>query len=80
MQPFILFPVFTHSPRDDSPVHVVSPEQYIAAEHRHEQERVTAKQEKEKAPARDTEALQVSMEQLREVLSPINLVVSEQDK
>ena len=60
--------VFTHSTRDDSPVHVVSPEQFNAAEQRHEHERVVAKQEKEKAPAKDSEALRVSMDQLREVL------------
>lgn len=61
--------VFTHSPRDGSPVHIVSPEQFTAAEHKHEQERNIAKQEKEKAPPKDTEALRVSMDQLREVLS-----------
>ena len=65
----ILVLVFTHSPRDGSPVHIVSPEQFTAAEHKHEQERNIAKQEKEKAPPKDTEALRVSMDQLREVLS-----------
>lgn len=67
--------VFTHSPRDDSPVHVVSPEQFIAAEHKHEQERVIAKQEKEKAPPKDTEALRVSMATLRENLESGDLLV-----
>lgn len=65
------FSVFTHSPRDESPVHVVSPEQFIAAEQRHEQERVIAKQEKERTTVKDGEALRVSLEQLREVLTCI---------
>lgn len=65
--------VFTHSSRDgkpfaESPVHIVSPEQFSAAEQRHEQERIIAKHVKEKEVAKDTEALRVSMEQLREVM------------
>lgn len=67
--------VFTHSPRDGSPVHIVSPEQFTAAEHKHEQERNIAKQEKEKAPPKDTEALRVSMDQLRENLESGDLLV-----
>ncbi|XP_020609227.1 tyrosine-protein phosphatase non-receptor type 4-like [Orbicella faveolata] len=60
--------VFTPSSRDaESPVHVVSPEQFSAAEQRHEQERIIAKHIKEKEVAKDTEALRVSIEQLREV-------------
>lgn len=46
----------------------MSPDQFSAAEQRHEQERVTAKQVKEKEVAKDTEALRVSVEQLREVM------------
>ena len=69
----IVYSVFTHSSRDgkpfaESPVHVVSPEQFSAAEQRHEQERIIAKHVKEKEPAKDTEALRVSVEQLREVM------------
>ena len=65
--------VFTTSTREgtsfaESPVHVVSPEQYSAAEQRHEQERVVAKQVKEKEVVKDTEALRVSVDQLREVM------------
>lgn len=50
---------------NDSPTHVLSPEQYTEAERKHEQDIITAKQEK--AQARDEEALRVSIEQLREV-------------
>ncbi|KAJ7354755.1 Tyrosine-protein phosphatase non-receptor type 3 [Desmophyllum pertusum] len=68
--------VFTHSTREaESPVHVVSPDQFSAAEQRHEQERVTAKQVKEKEVAKDTEALRVSVEQLRENLESGDLLV-----
>ena len=64
------FIVFTSSTREgkpfsDSPVHVVSPDQFTAAEHQHERELVVTKRDRE--PARDTEALRVSMDQLREV-------------
>ena len=76
----ILVLVFTHSPRDGSPVHIVSPEQFTAAEHKHEQERNIAKQEKEKAPPKDTEALRVSMDQLREVLSLLFCYILEKDE
>lgn len=72
----IVSSVFTHSSRDgkpfaESPVHVVSPEQFSAAEQRLEQERIIAKNVKEKEPAKDTEALKVSMEQLREVMDHV---------
>ncbi|XP_068741588.1 tyrosine-protein phosphatase non-receptor type 4-like isoform X2 [Montipora capricornis] len=67
--------VFTHTPREESPVHVVSPDQYIVAEQKYEQERENAKQEKDKALARDTEALRVSMDQLRENLESGDLLV-----
>ena len=60
------FPVFANSA--PSPVHVVSPEQFAAAEQRHEQEKVVAKQVKEKEVVKDAEALRVSMDQLREVI------------
>ena len=71
--------VFTPSSRDgkpfaESPVHVVSPEQFSAAEQRHEQERIIAKHVKEKEVAKDTEALRVSIEQLREVMFYFNLL------
>ena len=59
-------PVFTNSA--PSPVHAVSPEQFAAAEQRHEQEKVVVKQVKEKGVVKDTEALRVSMDQLREVI------------
>lgn len=49
-------------------MHAVSPEQFAAAEQRHEQEKVVAKQVKEKGVVKDTEALRVSMDQLREVI------------
>lgn len=45
----------------------MSPDQYIVAEQKHEQERVIAKKEKQTAPAKNTEALRVSIDQLREV-------------
>lgn len=67
--------VFTHTPREESPVHVVSPDQYIVAEQKYEQERENAKQEKDKALAKDTEALRVSMDQLRENLESGDLLV-----
>ena len=71
--------VFTSSSRDgkpfaESPVHVVSPEQFSAAEQRHEQERIIAKHVKEKEVAKDTEALRVSIEQLREVMMHFDLL------
>ena len=46
----------------------MSPEQFTAAEQRHEEERIIAKHVKEKEVAKDTEALRVSIEQLREVM------------
>ena len=49
-------------------MHAVSPEQFAAAEQRHEQEKVVANQVKEKGVVKDTEALRVSMDQLREVI------------
>lgn len=58
-----------------SPVHVVSPEQFAAAEQRHEQEKVVAKQVKEKEVVKDAEALRVSMDQLRENLESGDLLV-----
>lgn len=67
--------VFTHTPREESPVHVVSPDQYIVAEQKYEKERENAKQEKDKALAKDTEALRVSMDQLRENLESGDLLV-----
>ena len=45
----------------------MSPDQYIVAEQKHEHERVIAKKEKQTAPAKNTEALRVSIDQLREV-------------
>lgn len=65
--------VFTNSV--PSPVHAVSPEQFAAAEQRHEQEKVVAKQVKEKGVVKDTEALRVSMDQLRENLESGDLLV-----
>lgn len=65
--------VFTNSA--PSPVHAVSPEQFAAAEQRHEQEKVVAKQVKEKGVVKDSEALRVSMDQLRENLESGDLLV-----
>ena len=47
------------------PAHVVTAEQFTAAEERHEQERAAAKQVKK--VCKDEEALKVSMDQMREV-------------
>ncbi|XP_031571457.1 tyrosine-protein phosphatase non-receptor type 4-like isoform X2 [Actinia tenebrosa] len=58
---------------NDSPTHVLSPEQYIENERKHEQDIIIAK--KEKAEARDEEALRVSIEQLRENLDSGDLLV-----
>ncbi|KAK2564770.1 Tyrosine-protein phosphatase non-receptor type 4 [Acropora cervicornis] len=67
--------VFTHSSPEQSPIHVVSPDQYIVAEQKHEHERVIAKKEKQTAPAKNTEALRVSIDQLRENLESGDLLV-----
>ena len=52
---------------------MVSPEQFSVAEQRHQQERIIAHHVKEKEVAKDTEALRVSIEQLREVMIYFNL-------